>query len=253
VIVGTLALDHLDGGLAWRVLFWTGALPGLLLLFLRRNVQDAPIAPHSLNAEPVQLPLTAAFRGRLGRITLFAALLSTGVQGGYYTVATWLPTYLKQDRHLTVVGTGSYLSVLIGGAFLGYLCGGYLSDGLGRRKAIALFGILSGGILYSYIHIPAAENHVLLILGFPLGFCFSAIFSGFGSYLAELYPHAVRGTGQSFSYNVGRAVGAFFPTAVGFEAGSKGLGGALVYGTAGYALAVLALVGLPETRRIALA
>jgi MFS family permease len=256
VIVGTLALDHLDGGLAWRVLFWTGALPGLLLLFLRRNVQDAPVAPRAqqdADVEAARLPLTAAFRGRLGRITLFAALLSTGVQGGYYTVATWLPTYLKEDRHLTVVGTGSYLSLLIGGAFLGYLCGGYLSDGLGRRKAIALFGVLSGGILYSYIHIPAAENHVLLILGFPLGFCFSAIFSGFGSYLAELYPHAVRGTGQSFTYNVGRAVGAFFPTAVGFEAGSKGLGGALVYGTAGYALAVLALLGLPETRRIALA
>ena len=255
VIIGTLALDHLNGGLSWRVLFWTGALPGLLLLFLRRNVQDAPIAQREPDASPsaARPPLTAAFQGRLGRITLFAALMATGVQGGYYTVATWLPTYLKQDRHLTVVGTGSYLSILIGGAFLGYLCGGYLSDALGRRKAIALFGILSGSILYTYIHIPAAENHVLLILGFPLGFCFSAIFSGFGSYLAELYPHAVRGTGQSFTYNVGRAVGAFFPTAVGFEAGSKGLGGALVYGTAGYALAVLALLGLPETRRIALA
>jgi MFS family permease len=260
VVVGTLALDHLGGGLAWRVLFWTGALPGLLLLFLRRNVSDAaptgPRIPAPTRRQDSATPrrsLSAAFKGRLGRITLFAALMSTGVQGGYYTVATWLPTYLKQDRHLTVVGTGSYLSLLIGGAFLGYLCGGYLSDGLGRRKAIALFGILSGGILYGYIHIPAADNHALLLLGFPLGFCFSAIFSGFGSYLAELYPHAVRGTGQSFTYNVGRAVGAFFPTAVGFEAGGKGLGGALVYGTAGYALAVLALLGLPETRLIDLA
>ncbi|HET9169200.1 MAG TPA: MFS transporter [Actinospica sp.] len=248
VIVATISLDHVSGGLAWRVLFWTGALPGLMLLFLRRNVQDAEVAV----VKEERLPLGAVFRGRLGRITVFAALMSTGVQGGYYTVATWLPTYLKENRHLTVVGTGSYLSLLIGGAFLGYLCGGYVSDGLGRRKAIALFGVLSGGILYSYIHIPAADNHVLLVLGFPLGFCFSAIFSGFGSYLAELYPHAVRGTGQSFTYNVGRAVGAFFPTAVGFEAGSKGLGTALVYGTAGYGLAVLALIGLPETRRIAL-
>jgi MFS family permease len=255
VVVATISLDHLGGGLSWRVLFWTGALPGLLLLFLRRNVKDAPtIAPVPAEGEPKaeRVPLTTAFHGRLGRITLFAALMSTGVQGGYYTVATWLPTYLKEDRHLTVVGTGSYLSLLIGGAFLGYLCGGYLSDGLGRRKAIALFGVLSGAILYGYIQIPAADNHVLLILGFPLGFCFSAIFSGFGSYLAELYPHAVRGTGQSFTYNVGRAVGAFFPTAVGFEAGTKGLGSALLYGTAGYALAVVALLGLPETRRSAL-
>jgi len=250
VIVATISLDHLSGGLSWRVLFWTGALPGLLLFFLRRGVQDAPSPARQVGAP--RIPVSGVFRGGLGRITLFASLMATGVQGGYYTIATWLPTYLKEERHLTIVGTGSYLSLLIGGAFLGYLCGGYVTDWLGRRKAIGLFGILSGAILFSYIHIPAADNHVLLVLGFPLGFCFSAIFSGFGSYLAELYPREVRGTGQSFTYNVGRAVGAFFPTAVGFEAGSKGLGDALVYGTVGYALAVLALFGLPETRRIEL-
>ncbi|MEY9935067.1 MFS family permease [Catenulispora sp. GP43] len=245
VVVATLSLDHLGHGLSWRVVFWTGALPGLTLLYIRRHVVDAPVG----KTEPAaRVPFWRIFEGRSGRITLFATLMSTGVQGGYYTIATWLPTYLKTERHLTVVGTGSYLSLLIAGAFLGYLCGGYLTDLIGRRRAIGLFGVLSGTILYSYIHIPTSANHVLLILGFPLGFCFSAIFSGFGAYLAELYPRTIRGTGQSFTYNVGRAVGAFFPTAVGFAAGSGGLGGALVYGTVGYALAVVALVGLPETQ-----
>jgi MFS family permease len=245
VVVATLALDHLDHGLSWRVVFWTGALPGLTLLYVRRRVVDAPGRTPERAA---RVPLRRVFESGTGRITLFATLMATGVQGGYYTIATWLPTYLKTERHLTIVGTGSYLSLLIGGAFLGYLSGGYLSDRLGRRAAIGLFGVLSGAILYSYIHIPASANHALLILGFPLGFCFSAIFSGFGAYLAELYPGAIRGTGQSFTYNVGRAIGAFFPTAVGFSAGSRGLGGALVYGTIGYALAVVALLGLPETR-----
>lgn len=251
VVVATLSLDHLSHGLSWRVVFWTGALPGLTLLYIRRHVVDAPVGENGENGktEPAaRVPFWRIFEGRAGRITLFATLMSTGVQGGYYTIATWLPTYLKTERHLTIVGTGSYLSLLIGGAFLGYLCGGYLSDLIGRRKAIGLFGVLSGAILYTYIHIPTSANHVLLILGFPLGFCFSAIFSGFGAYLAELYPRTIRGTGQSFTYNVGRAVGAFFPTAVGFAAGSGGLGGALVYGTIGYALAVVALVGLPETQ-----
>lgn len=245
VVVATLSLDHLSHGLSWRVVFWTGALPGLTLLYIRRHVVDAPVEEA---APAARVPLWRIFDSGTGRVTLFATLMSTGVQGGYYTIATWLPTYLKTERHLTIVGTGSYLSLLIGGAFLGYLCGGYLTDMLGRRKAIGLFGVLSGAILYSYIHIPTSANHVLLVLGFPLGFCFSAIFSGFGAYLAELYPRTIRGTGQSFTYNVGRAVGAFFPTAVGFAAGSGGLGGALVYGTVGYALAVVALFGLPETR-----
>ena len=248
VVVATLSLDHLSHGLSWRVVFWTGALPGLTLLYIRRHVVDAPVSKRGNAVPEARVPLWRIFEGGSGRVTLFATLMSTGVQGGYYTIATWLPTYLKTERHLTIVGTGSYLSLLIGGAFLGYLCGGYLTDMLGRRKAIGLFGVLSGAILYSYIHIPTSANHVLLLLGFPLGFCFSAIFSGFGAYLAELYPRTTRGTGQSFTYNVGRAVGAFFPTAVGFAAGSGGLGGALVYGTVGYALAVLALFGLPETR-----
>ena len=251
VIVATNVLDHVNSGLSWRIVFWTGALPALLILYLRRNVKDAPSARAVDDASPmakVKVPLAGIFQGSLVRTTVFATLMATGVQGGYYTIATWLPDYLKTVRHLTVVGTGWYLFLLIGGAFIGYLGGGYLSDRLGRRKTIALFGVLSAVILFTYTHIPAHDNDVLLILGFPFGFCFSAIFSGFGSYLAELFPRAVRGTGQGFCYNTGRAMGAFFPTAVGFAAGSKGLGGALVYGVIGYIIAVLALLGLPETR-----
>jgi MFS family permease len=96
--------------------------------------------------------------------------------------------------------------------------------------------------------VPAGVNTAVLVLGFPLGFCTSAIFSGFGSFLAELYPTPSRGTGLGFTYNVGRALGALFPTLVGFLAGSWGLGGAMVLGVLAYGLAVLALLGLPETR-----
>ena len=101
-------------------------------------------------------------------------------------------------------------------------------------------------MLYTYTVAPIS-NEVMLFLGFPLGFCASAIFSGFGSFLAELYPTELRGTGQGFTYNFGRAVGAFFPTVVGFLATSVGLGAAMGFGALGYGIAVLALLGLPET------
>ena len=159
------------------------------------------------------------------------------------------PTYLKTERGLTVVGTGGYLTFLISGAFLGYLTGGYLTDRLGRKRNIVLFARAVRG-QHPRLHAAsrAGANSLLLVLGFPLGFCMSAIFSGFGSFLSELYPTAVRGTGQGFTYNIGRAVGAFLPTLVGFLADSWGVGGALVLGAIGYGLAVVALVGLPETR-----
>ncbi|CAM5581151.1 MFS transporter [Streptomyces spiroverticillatus] len=248
VVVSTLVFQFLDQDTAWRVLFWTGALPALLLVYVRRNVQDAPEAAAQRRESADKGSFAAIFRRDLLRTTLFGVLLSTGVQGGYYTLATWVPTYLKTERGLTVVGTGAYLTFLISGAFIGYLCGGYLTDVLGRKKNIALFAVLSAGCILAYTNIPTGANGLILVLGFPLGFCMSAIFSGFGSFLSELYPTAVRGTGQGFTYNTGRAVGAFFPTLVGFLSGSWGVGGALVFGAVGYGLAVIALLGLPETR-----
>jgi MFS family permease len=253
-VVYTLVFSFLGNDLAWRVMFWTGALPALLVLWVRRRVHDAPEATAAREQSArkgsfaaIFKPGTAETPGLL-RTTIFAGLLSTGVQGGYYTLATWVPTYLKTERGLSVVGTGGYLTFLISGAFLGYLTGGYLTDRLGRRRNIWLFALLSAICILAYTHIPAGSNTLLLVLGFPLGFCMSAIFSGFGSYLSELYPTAVRGTGQGFTYNTGRAVGAVFPTLVGFLADSWGVGGALVFGAIGYGLAALALLGLPETR-----
>ncbi|MGW3108596.1 MFS transporter [Streptomyces sp. NPDC001100] len=253
-VVYTLVFSFLGDDLAWRVMFWTGALPALLVLWMRRRVHDAPeaTAVREQNAQKgsfaaIFKPGSAGTPGLL-RTTVFAGLLSTGVQGGYYTLATWVPTYLKTERGLSVVGTGGYLTFLISGAFLGYLTGGYLTDVLGRRRNIWLFALLSAICILVYTHIPNGANTLLLVLGFPLGFCMSAIFSGFGSYLSELYPTALRGTGQGFTYNTGRAVGAVFPTLVGFLADSWGVGGALVFGAIGYGIAALALLGLPETR-----
>ncbi|MGX9887848.1 MFS transporter [Streptomyces sp. NPDC002276] len=253
-VVYTLVFSFLGDDLAWRVMFWTGALPALLVLWIRRRVHDAPeaTAVREQNAQKgsfaaIFKPGTAEAPGLL-RTTVFAGLLSTGVQGGYYTLATWVPTYLKTERGLSVVGTGGYLTFLISGAFLGYLTGGYLTDVLGRKRNIWLFALLSAICILVYTHIPNGANTLLLVLGFPLGFCMSAIFSGFGSYLSELYPTALRGTGQGFTYNTGRAVGAVFPTLVGFLADSWGVGGALVFGAIGYGIAALALLGLPETR-----
>ena len=110
------------------------------------------------------------------------------MQGGYYTLASWLPTYLKTSRGLAVVGTGGYLAHPDPGAFLGYVCGGNLTDKLGRKRTILLFAVLSAVLMVGYTQVPEGANTSILILGFPLGFCTSAIFSGFGSYLAELYP-----------------------------------------------------------------
>ena len=175
------------------------------------------------------------------------------MQGGYYTLATWVPTYLAEDRGLDVIGSGGYLTFLITGAFAGYLTGGVFTDWLGRKNTFRLFAVLSAVLMILYTRLPADAGTLVMVLGFPLGFCSSAIFSGFGSYLTELFPIRARGAGQGFCYNVGRAVGAAFPALVGFLAENQGVGAAMAFGTLAYGLALVALFGLPETKNRELA
>lgn len=254
VLVYTVVFQLFDERIAWRVLFLTGALPALLIIWIRRGLTDSETATRARERTPGERGrFRAIFTGELARTTFLASVMATGVQGGYYTLATWLPTFLKKSRHLTVVGTGGYLVFLIGGAFVGYVCGGLLADRLGRKRTIQLFAVLSVIFMVAYTQVPPGANTLVLLLGAPLGFSTSAIFSGFGSYLAELYPTRFRGTGQGFTYNFGRGVGAVFPTVVGYLAGTTlGLTGAMLFGAFGYALAVLALFWMPETRGQAL-
>lgn len=254
VLVYTIVFQVFSEDLAWRVLFWTGAMPALLIIWVRRHVTDTEaVTAKRESAGKQRGSFKAIFRRDLLRTTFFASLLATGVQGGYYTLASWLPTYLKKSRELDVVGTGGYLFILISGAFLGYVSGGILADKLGRKRTMQLFASLSVVFMVGYTQVPDGANTLVMLLGFPLGFCTSAIFSGFGSFLSELYPSEYRGTGQGFTYNFGRALGAVFPTVVGFLASTAlGLGGAMIFGAVGYVIAVIALFGLPETAGIEL-
>ena len=74
------------------------------------------------------------------------------------------------------------------------------------------------------------------------------MFSGFGSYLGELYPSRARGAGQDFAYNFGRGVGEFFPAIMGALAGLLGLSATIPFGAIAYGLSLVALLFLPETR-----
>jgi MFS family permease len=250
-LLSTFALVYLPANWGWRALFFIGAAPALMLVFIRRHVREPTIfLHHSLvqNSENILTRTRRIFVAPLLRTTVLCSLLSTGTLGGYYALMTWLPTYLRLERGLTIFSSGVYLGVIIIGSFTGYIVSAYLTDAIGRRRNFLLFAVGSLVIVGSYTYFPIT-NHTMLILGFPLGFFSLGVFSGIGAFLTELYPTNVRATGQGFSYNFGRGVGAFFPALVGFLSATFPLGQAIgVFSGSAYILLVLAAYGLPETR-----
>lgn len=253
VLVSMALFSFLPPEISWRVMFLLGLLPAVLIVFIRRSIRDPEIYVQTRAAiarGERSGNFLAIFKPGILGTTVLASLLFTGMQGGYYAIGVWLPTFLKNERHLTVLGSGGYQFMFIAGAFLGYLCGAYLSDRLGRRLAFILFAIGAGTLVYAYTLLPITDG-LMLVLGFPLGFFMSGIFSGAGAFLAELFPNELRGSGQGFCYNFGRGIGATFPALVGVlsDRMHMSLGTSIgVCAAVAYAMVVVVALCLPETR-----
>jgi MFS family permease len=140
------------------------------------------------------------------------------------------------------------LFVHIVGAWFGFIAGAHLADAIGRRATFFLSALGAAVTLVVFITLPLSSGMQLFVAG-PLGFVVYMMFAPMGAFMTELYPTAVRGVGQGFCYNVGRAMGALFPALVGFLADRLSLGTAIVlFALAAYALQLAALLALPETR-----
>lgn len=254
VAVGTFALIYslVPEAMAWRAMFLVGLLPALLIIWVRRNVQE----PDSFQRQQKEKTkpqsffksMSGIFRPQLLRVTLLGGLLGLGAHGGYHAVMTWLPTFLKTERNLSVLSSGGYLAVIIVAFWCGCIASGLLIDRIGRRKNIILFALCCVVTVQCYLFLPLT-NTQMLFLGFPLGFFAAGIPASLGALFNELYPADVRGAGVGFCYNFGRVVSSVFPFMVGHMSESMSLGSAIgIDAGIAYGVAVIAAMALPETR-----
>jgi MFS family permease len=236
--------------IGWRVFFAIGVIPALLVFFIRRLVPESGVyvdakAARSKGVEAP--PFWEIFARAHLRRTLAAVIMATGIFGGAYVMITWLPTYLRTVLHLSITASAGYLVLNILGSLVGPLCYGWLSDRVGRRPAFMVFLVLQAINAAIYLLAPIGAS-VTIALSFFLGAFQGALASGMLPTFAELFPTAIRASGQGFCVGGGRGFGSVVPATVGVLAGQLTLGTAMgVCALCAYGVAFIAAIFLPET------
>ncbi len=215
---------------AWRLLFLLGVLPAVAVLWIRRGVHEpprtAPAKTHPL--APKVNPFAVIFGRELVWRTVGVIVLGSAVQFAYWGVFFWLPAFLARPvaqggAGMGVVRSLGWLVPVQIGAYFGYLTFGFLADRFGRRRTFVAFMLAAAALVPLYGQM-ARSPVTLLVLGPVLGYFGHGYFSMFGSFVAELFPAAVRATGQGTSYNIGRMAGAVAPFTIGALAALPGVG-----------------------------
>jgi MFS family permease len=183
-------------------------------------------------------------------VTILASLLAFGMIGVGGAIVNWLPTFMKTVRQLSPSASGYYVFLVTGGSFFGFLASAYLSDVLGRRRTFQLFLVCSWLVTIAYMFLPLS-GWSLILMGMPFGFFTIGNYAALGPFFTELFPTAVRGSGQSFAYNFGKAAGAIAVACIGILVQWITLAEAIgLIALLGYSIAIFATLLLPETKGI---
>ncbi|MBB6049890.1 MFS transporter [Armatimonas rosea] len=225
------AVVNLLAGADWRVVYFVGAAPALMVLWIRSSVKE-PEAWHEAKEK-------AATTGEIGNIaslfsdptlrknTIAGTLIALAGVGGLWGVGFFLPDLIRTVLGPNVAAMdavagkkqlGQWVSIAFifqnVGAFLGMFGYAALSERVGRKPALALFLLLAyGSIQLAFWGVR--DLNTAYVLSFVLGFCALAPFSAFAVYFPELYPTRLRATGIGFCYNCARLLAAAAPFALG--------------------------------------
>jgi MFS transporter, PHS family, inorganic phosphate transporter len=285
VIASILLASGASTNLAWRLLLGLGAIPGLAVFYLRRQIHETPrFALAGGAADEAQAAIAAATGGKPAVSTAVESKARTqqSVSEGYLkllrnrrmliwlvgTAGTWAlldfcyygnsisqPEILKLlSPHASLLhNTLVQLAIVAVFAVPGYIVAVVFMDRTGR-KSIQMLGFLMMALLFLIIGL--VKPIVMHAWPFLILYGISYFFTEFGPnmttfiYPAELFPTDVRTTAHGISAGAGKMgafVGAFlFPE---FLAVTNGINRAMVI--AGIVAAVglvLTIAALPETK-----
>jgi SHS family lactate transporter-like MFS transporter len=184
----------------WRGMFVIGALPALLVIYIRTKVDESPAWVQGHVARKTEARVGSGIFTYLGTFAFLIVLMfafnsfSHGSQDLY-------PTFLTKDHGFAPQTVGFIAIVANIGALLGGILFGTWSEKIGRRKAIVIAALLSIPVipLWAYSHtVP-----MLALGGFLMQFMVQGAWGIIPAHLNELSPPAVRGTFPGLAYQLG--------------------------------------------------
>lgn len=202
----------------WRIPFLMAGPLGLVVHYIRTKLADSPVYASMSEAlenkqqvasdtasEPTS-PLHELFQHHAKALLIsFGACVLNAV--GFYTVLTYLPTYLSdtvglasaQSSTITTICLVLYVALVFGM--------GHISDKFGRKKV--LIGACAAFILLTvpaFLVLNTAQFWPVLIVELAMCATLTANDGTLSSYLTETFPTSVRFTGFAFSFNLANAI-----------------------------------------------
>lgn len=199
-IVSRFAFEHVG----WRGMFVIGAMPALLVFYIRRNVPESPAwlaGRHVQRASAGEM--WAAVKNYLP-LLLYMILLMACFNAFSHGSQDLYKPFLTRQRGFGSETADTLVIVMNVGALLGGICFGAFSEKLGRKRAIALAALLALPMipLWAWSATPA----MLALGGFLMQFMVQGAWGIVPAHINELSPSAVRAILPGFAYQFGNFI-----------------------------------------------
>jgi len=200
------------GEIGWRILFFTGIIPGFVALFVRISMDESPLwIKKNKESGLERTPLRNIVFGIHKKEFLLCAAIMTGLVYMYHGSISILPTYLEQFGNFDKKQIALIMIYATASSWVGMILTGWLSQKIGRKKSMLVF--VSASILVSIPLASAILENVYGLVVYVVMFAFviSTASGPIPAYFSERFPTQIRNSAAGFSYNAGLLFGSWSP------------------------------------------